>query len=90
LYWERIELAGYIILVIGLLVVGLPVLGIITDHLNKQSQLKLEILKQEIELENLKNEGYLVETEKLRLEIEQTRQQLAVDHNSQIKLEDRY
>ena len=64
--------------------------GIITDHINKQSKLKLDVLKQEIKLEKMRNEGYIIETEKLRLEIEQTRQQLTMDHSKEFKLEEKY
>ena len=55
---------------------SVPIVAIVTNFYNKQSRLKLEVLKQEIELEKIKKEAFIYETEKLRLEIEQTRQQL--------------
>ena len=86
-----IYLADYVILVLGIVLLGvaIPITGIYTSYLSKQSNLKLEVLKQEIELEKVRNEGYLIETEKLRLEIEQTRQNLALDHSVQFKLEEK-
>lgn len=54
----------------------IPIVAIMTSFINKQSRLKLEVLKQEIELEKIRKESYIYETEKLRLEIEQSRQQL--------------
>lgn len=85
------ELEDYVILVLGIVLIGaaIPITAILTSHLSKQSKLKLEVLKQEIELEKVRKEGYIIETEKLRLEIEQTRQQLTVDQPVQFKLEDR-
>lgn len=48
---KGIELISVFIgLIIFLTVVSIT--RIITDHLNKQSKLKIEVLKQEIELEN--------------------------------------
>ncbi|MCM3389067.1 hypothetical protein LG296_07775 [Ureibacillus chungkukjangi] len=75
----------FIAIIIFITIVSLA--GILSDHINKQSKLKLEVLKQEIKLEKIRNEGHIAETEKLRLEIEQTRQQLTLDHPKEFKLE---
>ncbi|WP_186278759.1 hypothetical protein [Lysinibacillus sp. BW-2-10] len=74
-------MADYVILVLGIVTIGaaIPITAIITHYFSKQSKLKLEVLKQEIELEKVRKDNYLIETEKLRLEIEQTRQQLSLD-----------
>ncbi|MDI7741404.1 hypothetical protein QMK38_05275 [Lysinibacillus fusiformis] len=82
----------YVVLVLGivLLCAAIPITAIITSYYSKQSKLKLEVLKQEIELEKVRNEGYVIETEKIRLEIEQSRQQLALDQPSQFRLEEKY
>ncbi|SOC20071.1 hypothetical protein SAMN05880501_111104 [Ureibacillus xyleni] len=74
-------MADYVILVLGIVSITslISISGIVTTHINKQSKLKLEVLKQEIELEKIRKESYIIETEKLRLEIEQTRQQLSLD-----------
>ena len=86
---EVIELISVFIgMIIFITIVSLA--GIITDHLNKQSKLKLEVLMQEIELEKVRKESYIIETEKLRLEIEQTRQQLALDYPKELKFEEKY
>ncbi|SOC37722.1 hypothetical protein [Ureibacillus acetophenoni] len=63
--------------VIGIIAVA----GIVTDYLHKQSKLKIEATRQEIELEKLRQENFMLETEKLRLEIEQSRQRLSLDYN---------
>ena len=87
-----IDLEDYVVLVLGivLLCAAIPITAIITSYYSKQSKLKLEVLKQEIELEKVRNEGYVIETEKIRLEIEQSRQQLALDQPSQFRLEEKY
>ncbi|MFJ5717043.1 hypothetical protein [Neobacillus sp. NPDC093127] len=48
----------------------IPLAGIITSHLEKQSKIKHEIIKDQIELEKIKHENYLIETDKMRLELE--------------------
>ena len=53
------------------MIFSIPIVGIVTDHLQQQSKLKHNMLKGEIELEKLKHENYLLETEKLRLELDQ-------------------
>nr|WP_106784685.1 hypothetical protein [Lysinibacillus timonensis] len=74
-------MADYVYLVLGIILIGvaIPITAIITTYKFKQSKLKLEALKHEIELEKVRKESYIIESEKLRLEIEQTRQQLSLD-----------
>ncbi|EKN64898.1 hypothetical protein BABA_22388 [Neobacillus bataviensis LMG 21833] len=48
----------------------IPLAGIITTHLEKQSKIKNEMIKDQIELEKLKHQNYLIETEKMKLELE--------------------
>lgn len=53
------------------LVFAIPIIAIITDHFQKQTKLKHKMIQEELELEKLKHENYLLETQKLRLELEQ-------------------
>lgn len=65
-------------------VIGIiAVVSIVTDYLHKQSKLKIDATRQEIELEKLKQENFMLETEKIRLEIEQSRQQLSLDYKQE-------
>jgi len=59
------------------MVFSIPIIAIITDHFQKQTKMKQKMLQDELELEKLKHENYLLETQKLRLELE-----------NQLKLED--
>lgn len=49
---------------------SIPILKTITNHIQKQAELKKQMIRDEIELEKLKYENYLLETEKLKLELE--------------------
>ena len=53
------------------LIFSIPIIAIITDHFQKQTKLKHKMIQEELELEKLKHENYLLETQKLRLELEQ-------------------
>ncbi len=53
------------------LVMFVGVVSILTDHRQKIIKLKGEIVREEIELEKLKQQNYIIETEKMKLELEQ-------------------
>lgn len=53
-----------------IMIFGIPIIAIITSHLQKQSKIKANMVKDQLELEKLKHENYLIETEKMKLELE--------------------
>ncbi|MFT8320823.1 MAG: hypothetical protein ABF649_07960 [Bacillus sp. (in: firmicutes)] len=55
------------------------VISILTDHLHKQTKLKQTMLKDQIELEKRKHENFLLETEKMKLELEILNQECSND-----------
>ncbi|QPC48198.1 hypothetical protein [Mangrovibacillus cuniculi] len=60
----------YVVLIV-LLGVMVPITQEVTAHFRKMQQIKASMLKDELELEKLKYENYLVETEKLRLTLQE-------------------
>ena len=60
-----------------IMIFSIPIIAIITTHFQSQTKMKQKMLQDELTLEKLKHENYLLETEKLRLELE-----------NQLKLED--
>ncbi|WP_409274719.1 hypothetical protein V1499_06380 [Neobacillus sp. SCS-31] len=65
-------IAAIMILVPVVMIFSIPITAIITSHIRKQSQITASIVKDQLELEKLKHENYLIETEKMRLELEKT------------------
>ena len=53
------------------LIFSIPIIAILTSHFEKQSKNKHKMLQVELELEKLKHENFLMETEKMRLELDQ-------------------
>jgi len=56
--------------IIGIMACSIPIIGIITDHLQSSAKIKGKFIQDQLELEKMKHENYLLETEKLKLELE--------------------
>ncbi|MBU8880395.1 hypothetical protein BGM26_15690 [Bacillus sp. FJAT-29790] len=54
-----------------IMVFSIPIVAIVTSHLQKQSKIKHKMIQDELELEKLKHDNYVIETQKLRIELEQ-------------------
>lgn len=62
------DLIGLIAVV---MVFSIPLTAIWTTHLRKSQKVKMAIVKDEIELEKLKYNNFLIETEKIRIDLQQ-------------------
>ncbi|MFJ5770668.1 hypothetical protein [Psychrobacillus sp. NPDC093180] len=58
-------------LVAIVMIFSIPLTAIWTTHLRKTQKYKAQIVKDEIELEKLKYNNFLIETEKMRLDLQQ-------------------
>jgi hypothetical protein len=54
-----------------IMIFSIPIIAIVTGHFQSQTKLKHKMLKDELELERLKHENFGIETQKMRLELEQ-------------------
>lgn len=63
-------------LVAVVMVFSIPLTAIWTTHLRKSQKFKAQIVKDEIELEKLKYNNFLIETEKMRLDLQQKQAEL--------------
>lgn len=68
------------------LVMMVPITGIITEHRVKISKLKNEIIREEMELEKLKQQNFIIETEKMKLELEQMKLGYSNGNNDVMKI----
>ncbi|EPD51414.1 hypothetical protein MHH33_16015 [Paenisporosarcina sp. FSL H8-0542] len=57
-------------LIAVVMVFSIPLTAIILGHLRGNQKLRAKMLKDELELEKLKGENFIAETEKMRLELE--------------------
>ncbi|MFE8694749.1 hypothetical protein ACFYKT_00090 [Cytobacillus sp. FJAT-53684] len=53
------------------MIFSIPIIAIVTDHFQKQTKTKHKMIQDELELEKLKHENYMIETQKMRIELEQ-------------------
>lgn len=56
---------------IMLIIMSVPITAIVTTHQRKMQKIKQQGVRDEIELEKLKQQNFIAETEKLRLELKQ-------------------
>jgi membrane protein insertase Oxa1/YidC/SpoIIIJ len=54
----------------AILALSIPIIAILTTHFQKQTKLKHKMLIDAMELEKLKHQNFLIETEKMRLELD--------------------
>ena len=57
-------------LVAVVMIFSIPIIGIISDHLKSNQKIKASMVKDQLELERMKHENFIVETEKMRIELE--------------------
>ena len=55
------------------MVFAIPITAILTTHFQKVAKIQRDMLQDEIKLEQLKQENYLLETNKMKLELEKMR-----------------
>jgi hypothetical protein len=54
-----------------IMIFSIPIIAILTGHFQNQTKLKGKMIQDELELEKLKHQNYLIETEKMKIELEQ-------------------
>jgi hypothetical protein len=56
-------------MVMYIMIFSIPLVAIVTSHYQKIAKIKHNMIKDEIELEKRKHENYLLETEKMKIEL---------------------
>lgn len=73
------------VIIVGL-VMSVPIIAIITDHQRRIVKIKGEFMRDEIELEKLKQQNFIMETEKMKIELEQIKLDYTSGKNEIIKI----
>lgn len=73
------------IVIVGL-VMSVPITAIVTEHKRRIFKIKAEIVRDEIELERLKQQNFIIETEKMKLELEKMKLDYSPGKNDIIKI----
>ncbi|MBO0601874.1 hypothetical protein MKY15_14435 [Sporosarcina sp. FSL K6-1540] len=73
------------VIIVGL-VMSVPIIAIITDHQRRIVKIKGEFMRDEIELEKLKQQNFIMETEKMKIELEQMKLDYTSGKNEIIKI----
>lgn len=67
-------------------VMCVPITAIITDHSRRIAKIKAESVREQIELEKLKQQNFIIETEKMKLELEQMKLDYSSGENEIMKI----
>ena len=73
------------IAIVGL-VMSVPITAIITDHKRRIAKINAEGVRDQIELEKLKQQNFIIETEKMKLELEQMKLDYSSGKNEFMKI----
>lgn len=73
------------VLIVGM-VMAVPITAIITNHNRQVVKLKAGFIRDEIELEKLKQQNFIVETEKMKLELEKMKLDYTVEQTHILEL----
>ena len=65
-------------IIIVAIVFAIPFTAIITSHFQKQSKTKQKMLENQLELEKLKHDNFLLETEKMKLELKKMEEEQSI------------
>jgi predicted thioesterase len=68
------------------IVMSVPITAIITDHNRRVVKIKGEFMRDEIELEKLKQQNFIMETEKMKIELEQMKLDYTTGKNDIMKI----
>ncbi|WP_188006607.1 Septum formation initiator [Sporosarcina sp. ANT_H38] len=68
------------------IVMSVPITAIITDHNRRVVKIKGEFMRDEIELEKLKQQNFIMETEKMKIELEQMKLDYTSGKNEIMKI----
>ncbi|SUJ13995.1 Uncharacterised protein [Sporosarcina pasteurii] len=68
------------IIIVGM-VMAIPITAILTDHRRRIARIQQDIVQEQIELEKIKQKNFIIETEKMKLELER----MKLEHHSEQK-----
>ncbi|MEK4424937.1 hypothetical protein [Solibacillus sp. FSL K6-1523] len=73
------------IIIVGI-VMTVPITAIVTDHQRRLAKIKADMMKDEIELEKIRQKNFIIETEKMKIELDQMRVDFSSETNDLVRL----
>ncbi|MBE1554295.1 hypothetical protein [Sporosarcina limicola] len=67
-------------------VMCVPITAIITDYKRKTIKIRADMIRDEIELEKMKQQNFMIETEKMKIELEKMKLDYTPNVNNLLKL----
>lgn len=73
------------IAIVGI-VISVPITAIITDYKRKTIKIRAEVVRDEIELERLRQQNFMIETEKMKIELDKLKLEYTPEKNNTLKI----
>ena len=70
------------------IVMCVPITAILTDYKRKTMKFKADMVREEIELEKVRQQNFIIETEKMKLELEQMKLDYSIGKNDLLKIDE--
>lgn len=75
------------IIIVGI-VMTVPITAIVTDHQRRLAKIKADMMRDEIELEKIRQKNFIIETEKMKIELDKMRLDFSSETNNVVKLKE--
>lgn len=75
------------IIIVGI-VMTVPITAIVTDHQRRLAKIKAGMMRDEIELEKIRQKNFIIETEKMKIELDKMRLDFSSETNNVVKLKE--
>ncbi|MEG0474043.1 MAG: hypothetical protein RR588_17120, partial [Solibacillus sp.] len=73
------------IIIVGI-VMTVPITAIVTDHQRRLAKIKADMMKDEIELEKIRQKNFIIETEKMKIELDKMRLDFSSENHDLVKV----
>ncbi|MEG0471064.1 MAG: hypothetical protein RR588_01900 [Solibacillus sp.] len=75
------------IIIVGI-VMTVPITAIVTDHQRRLAKIKADMMRDEIELEKIRQKNFIIETEKMKIELDKMRLDFSSENHDLVRLKE--
>ncbi|WP_172954360.1 hypothetical protein [Solibacillus sp. R5-41] len=75
------------IIIVGI-VMTVPITAIVTDHQRRLAKIKADMMRDEIELEKIRQKNFIIETEKMKIELDKMRLDYSSENHDLVRMKE--
>ncbi|ATP42389.1 hypothetical protein CSE16_06930 [Solibacillus sp. R5-41] len=65
-----------------------PITAIVTDHQRRLAKIKADMMRDEIELEKIRQKNFIIETEKMKIELDKMRLDYSSENHDLVRMKE--